>query len=185
MLTGGRIDSLANGGGHCQCDLEIAKAGPAPPSLAVPPAALASTAASEQTTQSANVPAVSASAAAPEKSALKDEPIYEVTMPPLVYDATARVQPEPDPQQLMIIVKRVQVRSEFVFRGRVEAAATSVVRAVPALRPPTEATPAAQPTPPPPKPSPAPRAAKPAETNGSSVVDRVKSYWRHLWSKSG
>lgn len=173
QLTDGRIDSLTNGDGHCQCDLEIAKAVPAPPPLALPPAPAV---ASEQTAQSINAPAVIASEAAPEKPAPNDKTIYEVTMPPLVYDAKARVQPEPDPR-LMVIVKRVQVRSELVFRGRVEAAPAPAVPAATAA--PVQGLAPASPAP-----AAAPPAAKPAEANGSSVVDRVRSYWRHLWSKS-
>lgn len=172
-LTNGRIDSLTNGDGHCQCDLEIAKAAPAPPPLALPPTPAV---ASGQTTPSANVPAVNASVAAPENPAASDKTIYEVTMPPLVYDATARVQPEPDPR-LMVIVKRVQVRSELVFKGRVEAAPVAAVAAAPAA--PVAGLPRAASAP-----AAAPQAAKPAEANGSSVVNRVRSYWRHLWSKS-
>lgn len=176
LLTNGRIDSLTNGGGHCNCDLEIAKAAPPPPPLALPPAAPAPATASERTTQSADVPVVNALAAAPEKPMAKDKPIYEVTMPPLVYDARAKVQPEPNPQ-LMVIVKRVQVRSELVFKGRVEAAPVAAPAVPPVERP---ASQSASPSPPP---TAAPPAAKPAEANGSSVVDRVRSYWRHLWSK--
>lgn len=170
QLTNGRIDSLTNGDGNCQCDLEIARAAPAPPPLALTPAPAV---ASEETAQPANAPAVNASATAPEKTAADDKTIYEVTMPPLVYDARARVQPEPDPR-LMVIVKRVQVRSELVFKGRVEPLPAIAAAAAPAQRPaPASPAPAA----PPPQ-------AKPAEANGSSVVDKVRSYWRHLWSKS-
>ena len=176
QLTDGRIDSLTNGDGHCQCDLEIAKAAPAPPPLALPPAAPTEGTASERTALPANAPAVNASAAAPEKPAANDKTIYEVTMPPLVYDATARVQPEPDPR-LMVIVKRVQVRSELMFKGRVEATPIAAVAAAPAA-------PVKQLAPASPAPAAAPPPAKPAEANGSSVVDRVRSYWRHLWSKS-
>lgn len=181
LLTNGRIDSLTNGDGHCQCELEITKAAPLPPPLALPPAP-SSAAASEQTAQSrfvpgVNLPPVSASAAAPEKPAAKDGTIYEVTMPPLEYDAKARVQPEPDPR-LMVIVKRVQVRSELVFKGRVEAAPVTAVAAAPTRQPaPLSPKTAAAP--------PSPPTAKPAAANGHSVVDRVRSYWRHLWSKSG
>lgn len=171
LLTNGRIDSLTNGDGHCECDLEIAKAVPAPPPLALPPAAQAAATVSGQTTQSADAPAGNAYAAAPEKPAANDNTIYEVTMPPLVYDARARVQPEPDPR-LMIIAKRVQVHPELVFKGRVEAVPVAAVAPAPVA----QSTPS--------HPSAAPPPAKPAAANGSSVVDRMRSYWKHLWSKS-
>ena len=40
-------------------------------------------------------------------------------MPPMRFDANAKVQAEPDPR-LMMIVRRVRVRPSLVFQGRVE-----------------------------------------------------------------
>lgn len=166
LLSNGRIDSLTNGGGHCQCESEFAQEAPLPPPppLVVPaPAPDVAESARSSSAAPSSAPIVAA-----EKPATKDETIYEVTMPPLVYDASAKVQPEPD-LQLMTIVKRVRVRSELVFRGRVELAPVHA--------------PSATATPPPAAPK-AP-AAKPAEPTEGSVVGRVRSFFHHLWSKSG
>lgn len=168
LLSNGRIDSLTDGGGHCQCESEIAQEAPPPPPrpLGVPaPAADVAESARSSSAPTSSAPIVTA-----EKPATKDETIYEVTMPPLVYDATAKVQPEPVPQ-LMVIVKRVRVRSELVFKGRVEPAPVPVHSSTPTAAP----EPAAPRAP----------AAKPPESTEGSVVGRVRSFFHHLWSKSG
>jgi len=41
-------------------------------------------------------------------------------MPPLIYDANAKVQPGIDPKKI-VLVRRVRVRPTLVFRGRVKA----------------------------------------------------------------
>ena len=40
-------------------------------------------------------------------------------MPPLRYDASAKVQDEPDPK-LIVLVRRVRVRPTLIFQSRVE-----------------------------------------------------------------
>jgi hypothetical protein len=84
-------------------------------------------------------------------------------MPPLRFDASAKVQPEPDPR-LMVIVRRVRVRPTLIFQGRVEG---EVVAA--ATPPPVVSAPAK------------PAAAPPAQ---GSMVDRVRSFFHRLWSRS-
>lgn len=170
LLLNGQIDSIADGGGHCQCDLLIAKsaAPSAPP--AVGPTAEASSESSSKEDGVATGPARtwSYAAPAPEKPTPKEDVIYEVTMPPLVFDAKARVQPAPDPS-LMMIVKRVRVRPELVFRGRVESEPVATAGA--AAAPPQSVPSAAAPPP------------TPAQPEGS-VTDRVRSFLRRLWTKS-
>ena len=102
-------------------------------------------------------------AAASEKPIQKTEPIYTVDMPPLRFDASAKVQPEPDPR-LMVIVRRVRVRPTLIFQGRVEG---EIVAA--ATPPPVASAPAK------------PAAAPPAQ---GSMVDRVRSFFHRLWSPS-
>jgi len=60
-------------------------------------------------------------------------------MPPLVYDANAKVQPEIDPR-MIILVRRVRVRPTLIFQGRVEGVAVAAV-----TPPPTAATNSAKP----------------------------------------
>jgi hypothetical protein len=160
-LLNGQIDTLGNGAGHCKCELQIAKA-PAvpPPAASVMPAGTAESAKSE-TVQGAGNEAEGGGGASK-----KEEPIYTVDMPPLRFDASAKVQPEPDPR-LMVIVRRVRVRPTLIFQGRVEGEAVAAARAAP-----------------PPQPQPAAKvpANAPPQAEGG-VVDRVRSFFHHLWSK--
>jgi len=94
-------------------------------------------------------------------------------MPPLRFDASAKVQPEPDPR-LMVIVRRVRVRPTLIFQGRVEGETVAAAT-------PTAAPPQARPTAPP---AAAPASAPPTPAQGS-VVDRVRSFFHKLWSRSG
>lgn len=96
------------------------------------------------------------------------EPTYQVYMPPLRYDATAKIQDEPDPK-LIVLVRRVRVRPTLIFQGRVEgdplpAMAKSLTAAVTS--------------------KPENAAKKPAATSNATVVDRVKSFFKSLWTPS-
>ena len=158
-LANGQIEALGNGAGHCTCELQIAKAPALPataPVMNVSPAPGKDAARTE-------IVANPGDAAASEKPMQKTEPIYTVDMPPLRFDATAKVQPEPDPR-LMVIVRRVRVRPTLIFQGRVEG---EVVAA--ATPPPVVSAPAK------------PAAASPAQ---GSMVDRVRSFFHRLWSPS-
>jgi hypothetical protein len=79
-------------------------------------------------------------------------------MPPLVYDANAKVQPEIDPK-MIIVVRRMRVRPTLIFQGRVEGVAVA------AVTPSTAANP-----------------AKPAAPGSASLTDRVRNFVRRLWS---
>ncbi|MBZ5701772.1 MAG: hypothetical protein LAN84_07985 [Acidobacteriia bacterium] len=142
QLRNGQIDSLQTGGGRCSCELQTG-----PPEI--------SRLASADEVRAAKPPA--------EKTAAKEEPVYQVFMPPLAFNASAAVQPEPDPR-LILLVRRVRVRPTLIFQGRVEGeAVASAAAALP---------PAAAP--------PAPR--KPAA--GDSVVDRVRTLLHRIWPRS-
>jgi len=113
-------------------------------------------------------PKTSAAPAAPDlpKSAAV-EPTYQVYMPPLRYDASAKVQDEPDPK-LIVLVRRVRVRPTLIFQSRVEGdplpSASKSLNAS-AAKPPAAA-------------------AKPAPAGSASVVDRVKIFFKSLWTPS-
>jgi hypothetical protein len=149
MLANGQIEEMRNGAGQCKCELQIAK-------IPAAPAGGSEAAANSNDT------------AGSEKPEAKEEPIYTVIMPPLEFDAKAKVQPEPD-MQLMTIVRRVRVRPALVFQGRVEGepAATSAATTAPP-KPPVASAPA--------------KKAAPAE---GSVVDRMRSFFRKLWTRGG
>lgn len=95
------------------------------------------------------------------------EPTYQVYMPPLRYDASQKVQDEPDPK-LIVLVRRVRVRPTLIFESRVEgdplgsAASTLAATAV----------------------KPANSSAKPAASASTGLVDRVKTFLKSLWTPS-
>jgi hypothetical protein len=87
-------------------------------------------------------------------------------MPPLIYDAKAKVQPEADPR-MIVVMRRVHVRPTLIFQGRVEGVAA------------TAAAPAK-----PPAPAAAANALKPAAPASDSFGKRVRNFVRKLWSSS-
>jgi hypothetical protein len=95
----------------------------------------------------------------------KEEPVYQVFMPPLIYDANAKVQPEVDPK-MIVLVRHVRVRPALIFQGRVEGVAAAAVTPAPA----PASTPAA-----------AANAPKPAAPSSDTFVDRVRNFVRKLW----
>ena len=161
MLANAQIDTMQNGSGHCKCELQIAKSR----TISAPGSRTVAT--TRETGGNESAPGSNDAPATNEKNEKKEEPIYTVVMPPLRFDANAKVQTEPDPK-LMVIVRRVRVRPTLVFQGRVEEEAVATAAA----------------TPPPPPVATAPKNATPAPAQGS-VVDRVRSYFRRLWSRSG
>jgi hypothetical protein len=159
VLANGQIDTLGSGTGHCRCELQIAKAPVVPlPRNEMPPTTAES--AKGETVQN------SGDAAGAEKPAKKEEPIYTVDLPPLRFDASAKVQPQPDPR-LMVIVRRVRVRPTLIFQGRVEGEVVAAAAAPPL--PPVASAPANVPS-------------TPAQ---GSVMDRVRSFFRKLWTRGG
>jgi hypothetical protein len=159
MLANAQIDAMRNGTGQCKCELQIAK------SRTIPAPRDTTAARVGESGNSKAAPNASDAPATEEKTEKKEQPIYTVIMPPLRFDANAKVQAEPDPR-LMLIVRRVRVRPTLVFQGRVEEE--------------TVATAAA--TPPPPVASAPAKAEAPPQ---GSVVDRVRSFFRKLWTRGG
>lgn len=158
LLLNGQLDGLRTSAGHCACDLQTVKATPPPPEVS-------QLASAEEARKEA--PDAKPDTLPPIVQSLptKEEPVYQVFMPPLVYDANAKVQPEVDPK-LIFLVRRVRVRPTLIFRGRVEAVAVAAV------------APAPPPTPAPPSSS---SARKPAAPTSASLVDRVRNFVRKLW----
>ena len=160
LLPDSQIEGLRNGAGHCVCELQTAKAAPAPQLEMSRPA----------TAEEVRKNALGAKADPPapaEKPAVKEEPIYQVFMPPLIYDAKAKVQPEVDPK-MIILVRRVRVRPTLIFQGRVEG--EMIVAATPALpSAPGDAAPGSP--------------LKPSAPANDSFFDRVRNFLRKLWSR--
>lgn len=167
LLVNGQLDGLRSGGEQCSCDPELTKYSTPPHLEVVPPPA---------STEDANAkPLGSGEIVSPlpvDKPAAKEGPIYEILVPPLIYNANAEVQPEVDTSQI-VVLRRVRVRPTLIFQGRVEGE-------LPASDPPRAAVPA------PPGPA-AANPPKPAAQSDSpannSVVDRVVHFVRKLWSR--
>src|SRR5260370_9263474 len=137
LLLNGQFDSLRSSCGHCPWDSQTAKRSPPP--------------------QPATV----------ETPIAEEEPVYQVFMPPLIYDANAKVQPEIDPK-LIVLVRRVRVRPTLIFQGRVEGETVAAVTPAPPATPPSA-------------PSTAPR---PAAPGSASFVDRGRKLAHRLWPSS-
>jgi hypothetical protein len=159
LLVNGQLDSLRTSAGHCGCDLQAAKATP-PPQPDVSRLATAEEGLKKAPDVNANT-----QPATVETPPAREEPVYQVFMPPLIYDANTKVQPEIDPK-MIVLVRRVRVRPTLIFQGRVEGVAIAAV----APGPPPASTSAA-----------GANAPKPEAPITVSFVDRVRNFVRKLW----
>jgi len=170
FLSNGQIDSLRTGSGNrCSCDIQLAEAPPPPPEVS-------QLATAEEVHHNVgdvkpNVPTVEARKPAPPK----EEPIYQVFVPPLIFDAKAAVQPEIDPK-MIVLVRRVRVRPTLIFQGRVEGDLVAVKEPVLAAPKPSQA-PANISVPP----NQQPTASKPPAPKTDSLSDRVRTFVHKLW----
>jgi len=159
FLFNGQLERLRTSAGHCVCDLQAEKEAP-PPEPEVGQLATA-----DEARQKAPATVANTQPTTVEPPLANDGPIYQVFMPPLIYDANAKVQPEVDPR-MIVLVRRVRVRPTLIFQGRVEGVAVAAV-APPGSRTPAPATAASPP--------------KPAAPPSDSFVNRVRTFVRKLW----
>jgi hypothetical protein len=154
VLNNGALDGLRINAGQCICDWQpAANASSSAPELSRP-----------ATTEEIQQSAAEAKKApiATEKVPAKEEPVYQVFMPPLAYDAKAKVQRDNFDPKLILLVRRVRVRPTLIFQGRVEG------------------DPVVAKQNPPPKPTAPPT---PAATQASdSMVDRVRAFFHRIFS---
>jgi hypothetical protein len=156
-LTNGQIESLRSSTGHCVCTMQaIIK----PMTSGVEVSQLATT---EEIKKKAAEPKAPPTQENAPQVGQPEEPVYQVFMPPLRYDAKSKVQAEFDPN-LIILVRRVRVRPTLIFQGRVDG--DPIVARAAGPVPPLNSLPKPQ---------------KPAE---ASTWTRVKTYFRKLWSPS-
>jgi hypothetical protein len=153
VLANGQLDGLRINAGQCACDLQLANAIPAALEVSRP-ATTEEIRQSEAEAKKAAVPA--------DKPPAKEEPVYQVFMPPLAYDAKAKVQRDNFDPKLILLVRRVRVRPTLIFQGRVEGDVVATQNVA--------VKPAAPQTPP---------AVTPAS---DSVVNRVRAFFRRLFS---
>ncbi|HET7105784.1 MAG TPA: hypothetical protein VFI38_03175 [Candidatus Acidoferrum sp.] len=156
-LTNGQIESLRAATGHCTCSMQ-AVIKPMTPGTEV-----SQLATPEEIKKRAADPKPAAAPEKTEAAAQPDEPIYQVFMPPLRYDAKTKVQSDFDPN-LIILVRRVRVRPTLIFQGRVEGDPVVAQAASPAISAKSNPKPEAPPE--------------------ASTWTRVKTYFRKLWSPS-
>ena len=164
LITNGQLENLRSGVTHCACELQLAKTqSPSPTEVSRLP--------TTEEMQKANKEAARATSAPP-KPATNDGPVYQVFMPPLSYDASAKVQPDNFDPQLIVLVRRVRVRPTLIFRGSVKDA-PSVARNIP------PATPQQAPA------TPSPQAQQQQQKNpppGNSAIGRIRAFFRSLLS---
>jgi hypothetical protein len=156
FLSSGLIDSLRTSpnGGHCACEVELVEAPQPPPEVSH--LATAAEVRHNVGDVKPNTPNVNSRV----PMAPKEEPIYQVFVPPLIFDAKAKVQPEVDPN-MIVLVRRVHVRPTLIFRGKVEGDLVAAKE------------------PPPPAPSSAP--ARPPVPKSDTLTERVRTFVRKLW----
>jgi hypothetical protein len=158
FIFNGQLENLRSSAGHCACELQTMKE--------TPPPQVGQLASAEEARKQASEAKLNAPAAVREPAPATEEPVYHIFMPPLIYDAKAKVQPEVDPR-MIVVMRRVRVRPTLIFQGRVEGVAA------------TAAAPAK-----PPAPAAAANALKPATPANDSFGKRVRNFVRKLWSSS-
>ncbi len=166
LVTDGRLDTLRSSAGHCSCELQLAKTSPPPPQIEV------SRLATPEEIQKTNSEAAKTSPPAP-KPVAKEDPVYQVFMPPLSYDASASVQRDYFDPQLIVLVRRVRVRPTLIFQGRVEGESRVAKNSVPASVASNPSATSAPPNPQPPQKNP---------QTSVTLMDRVRAFFHRLFS---
>ncbi len=156
-LTNGQLESLHTSAGGCVCDIMQ----PLQPAISTEVSRLATP---EELKKKPVEKKPALPSADPPPKTEKEEPVYQVFMPPLHYDANAKVQDNFDPN-LIVLVRRVRVRPTLIFQGKVEG--DPVI---------------AQATPPPAAPA-KPNATQPKPTE-DSTWNRVRTFFKKIWSPS-
>jgi hypothetical protein len=167
LITNGQLESIRSGVTHCSCELQLAQSAPSPPEVSRLPTPeemqKANTAVAKPSVEGAKT-----SAATP-KPSQGEGPVYQVFMPPLSYDASAKPQRDNFDAQLIVLVRRVRVRPTLIFQGRVEGDPVGQRITQDSAPPTATAKPATQ-TPP----------ANPQ--NNDSLISRVRAFFHRLFS---
>lgn len=196
LVTNGQFETMRSGATHCACALQFAKTLPPPLELSAPSSQeieasknaaghdIPKTAPKETSAEVSRLATPreiekrKSDAASPEarkpanKEASTDGPIYQVYMPPLSYDASAKVQPDTFDPQLIVVVRRVRVRPALIFQGSVKDAPAVAKNAPPAA----PAKPAESPT------SQNHQAQQKTAQANSSILTRVRAFFHSLFS---
>ena len=164
MLTNGALDSFRSGAGHCSCELQLVRNSP-------PPHASTETSLIASAKDIKPKPAERKQPASPTPPTVDSgQPVYQVFMPPLRYDASAAVQDQLDPS-LILLVRRVRVRPTLIFEGEVAGDPVAAAnQAAPPLPVRGENAP------------PQANSKNSSTAANESVFERVRSFFRRLWS---
>jgi hypothetical protein len=111
-LTNGQLETLHTSAGQCNCEIQVTEAGI---STQVSTLGTHDDPPKPKAAEQKPAPLPQNNAAPP----VKEEPIYQVFMPPLHYDANAKVEQDYDPN-LIVLVRRARVRPTLIFQGKVE-----------------------------------------------------------------
>lgn len=180
VVANAQLDSLSAGNGRCSCDLQLARAAPPAPELEI-----SRPSTPDEIKKDAEAKAKSARPPKAPAAAVSDEPVYQVFMPPLSYDATAKVQRDEFDPKLIVFVRRVRVRSSLIFQGRVEGNTVGGGSNAPKPTPSTS-VPSTQPGAPSTNPAPPPAAqqAQPPKKPQSpdTLMNRARSLWHRVFS---
>jgi len=168
LVNNAQLDTLRTGAGHCTCESPTGRSAP-PISPSTEVSMLATT---EEIRKKQAEGKRAATQPDPPAAPAREEPVYQVFMPPLTYDANAKVQAEFDPK-LIMLVRRVRVRPTLIFQGRVEGEPVAVASNTPQNPSPADAR-APQKS--------EPKAAQPGTDD--SMFGRVRSFFRRLWTRS-
>ena len=154
-LSNGQLETVHATAGQCNCELQVGSA-----VFSTQVSGLASS--DELKRKAAAAKAQPTPPAAPTDP--KDEPVYQVFMPPLHYDASAKTQQDYDPN-LIILVRRARVRPTLIFQGKVEGEPVVAQVSAPRVGTSAQQTEMAKKT-----------------TADDSAWNRVRSFFHKLWS---
>jgi len=173
LIANGQLDTLRTTSGHCSCELQVEQATP-PPAPPAPTPEVGVLASHEDIRKKQDEVTPQPHPPAKQQMVVStQEPIYQVFMPPLSYDLSAKVQPDFDPK-FIILVRRVHVRSTLTFKGRVKG--DPVVVASNAAPPKSAAADLHMNQQSPPK--------APAPNQNDSLLNRVRNFFRRLWTRN-
>lgn len=170
LITDGQLEGLRSGVTHCSCELQLPKTLTATP----PQSEVSRLPTSEETLEASRLapkapePSPAPSKPASSKPAAKEGPVYQVFMPPLSYDASAKMQRDYFDPQFIVLVRHVRVRPTLIFQGSVKDAPAAVK---------TTAFAATQ--------TPAPPSQQAQQKNPqtkNSIIARIRAFFRSLFS---
>jgi hypothetical protein len=163
VVNNGQLEGLQNTQGHCSCEIELAKTKQQTPEfsrMATPEEI------KQRDVEPKKAPPIEEKTEEAPRTP-REEPVYQVFMPPLAYDAHAAVQKDNFDPKLILLVRRVRVRPTLIFQGRVEDAPVVAQNTAPKSA----------------KPAPTTQAAPAASAQSDdSVVNRVRAFFHRLFS---